>query len=100
MTMQQGRRAAAAALLALGALGASGLARAHGDVSCNSGPKSEWQGQMALQKKLTAEGWKVRQVKTSGDCYEVYGFDPSGARAEVFFHPKTFEKVAEVKPGS
>jgi hypothetical protein len=49
------------------------------------------------QKKLTAEGWKVRQVKTSGDCYEVYGLIPA-ARAEVFFHPKTFEKVAEASP--
>ena len=43
-------RALSSACLALGALGASGLALAHGDVSCNSGPKAEWQPQMALQR--------------------------------------------------
>ncbi|WP_198972574.1 PepSY domain-containing protein [Xylophilus sp. ASV27] len=82
------------------ALAAAG-AHAHGDVRCDpESPKAEWRGQMELQRKLVAEGWKVRQVKTSNNCYEVYGFDEKGARVEVFFHPKTFEKVAEVKQPS
>ena len=53
---------------------------------------------MALQKKLEADGWKkVRQVKTENGCYEVYGFNEKNERAEVFFNPKTFEKVGEAK---
>lgn len=84
--------------IALAALVAAGSAAAHGDVRCDSGPKAEWRPQMELQRKLVAEGWKVRQVKTWNDCYEVYGFKPDGARAEVFFNAKTFDKVAEAKP--
>ncbi|MEP7156019.1 MAG: PepSY domain-containing protein [Betaproteobacteria bacterium] len=68
-------------------------AAAHGDVKCDSLPKSEWKKQIDLQKKLTDEGWKVRQVKTENNCYEVYGFDEKGNRVEAFFHPKTFERV-------
>ena len=49
---------------------------------------------MALQDKLKAEGWRVRQVKTWNGCYEVYGTDANGARTEAFFNPKTFERVA------
>jgi hypothetical protein len=84
-------------VLALAACAACGTAQAHGDVKCNAPPKSEWRPQMELQKKLVDAGWRVRQVKTFNDCYEVYGFDEKGARAEVFFNPKTFEKVGEVK---
>jgi hypothetical protein len=83
--------------LALAAFGATGIAHAHGDVKCDAPPKAEWRPQMELQKKLVEAGWRVRQVKTFNDCYEVYGFDEKGARAEAFFHPKTFEKVGEVK---
>lgn len=52
---------------------------------------------MELQRKLTADGWKVRQVKVDNGCYEVYGFDNTGKRIEIYFNPKTFEKVGEVK---
>ena len=66
---------------------------AHGNVSCPAVPKEEKQPQMALQKKLEGEGWKVRQVKNYNGCYEVYGFDGQGKKAEAFFNPKTFERV-------
>ncbi len=68
-------------------------AHAHGNVKCKETPQAEWKPQMELQKKLVADGWKVRQVKTFNNCYEVYGFDAKGARAEAFFDPKTFERV-------
>jgi len=83
---------------ALTAASAAAFAQ-HGNISCTPDtPKAEWRGQMELQKTLEARGWKVRQVKTYNNCYEVYGFDEKGARVETFFHPKTFEKVAEAKP--
>lgn len=66
---------------------------AHGNVSCPAMPKEEKQPQMALQKKLEGEGWKVRKVQNYNGCYEVYGFDGSGKKAEAFFNPKTFERV-------
>ena len=68
-------------------------AHAHGDVQCDAPPKAEWKPQMELHKQLTEQGWRVRQVKTYNNCYEVYGLDDKGARVEAFFHPKTFERV-------
>ncbi len=75
----------------------SGAAFAHGEFKCDV-PKAEWKPQMELQRKLLADGWKkVRQVKVDNGCYEVYGFDEKDQRAEVYFNPKTFEKIGEVK---
>ena len=73
----------------------AGPASAHGDVECPNVPKEEWKPQMDLQRKLTNEGWRVRQVKVWNTCYEVYGFDEKGERVEVFFNPKTFERVKQ-----
>ncbi|MBV8035466.1 PepSY domain-containing protein [Roseateles sp.] len=83
------QRLIAGALLALGVTAAF----AHGNVSCPAMPKEEKRPQMELQKKLEGEGWKVRQVKNFNGCYEVYGFDGQGKKAEAFFNPKTFERV-------
>lgn len=66
---------------------------AHGNVSCPEMPKEEKRLQMDLQRKLEGEGWKVRQVKNYNNCYEVYGFDGKGQKAEAFFNPKTFERI-------
>ena len=77
----------------LAALSFASTAFAHGDVKCETIPQSEWKPQPELQQKLTKEGWKVRQIKSYHGCYEVYGFDANGKRAEAFFNPKTFERV-------
>lgn len=79
------------ATLALSAIASTAFA--HGNVSCPALPKEEKKPQMELQRKLEAEGWKVRQVRNYNGCYEVYGFDGNGKKAEAFFHPKTFERV-------
>ena len=75
-------------------------AEAHGSTRCEAVPTAEWRPQMALQDKLKAEGWRVRQVKTSNGCYEVYGTDAKGERTEAFFHPRTFERVDEEDPAA
>ena len=75
-------------------------AEAHGPTKCEAVPLAEWQPQMALQDKLKAEGWRVRQVKTWNGCYEVYGTDAKGERTDTFFHPKTFERVDEQEPAA
>ncbi len=89
---------AAAAVLFAGA--ASAQIVDHDAVRCDPLPKEEMRPQMELQRKLTSEGWKVRQVKNFHGCYEVYGFDEKGQRVEAFFHPKTFEKIGQVKQPS
>lgn len=80
-------------LLAACLAGAGFAAQAHGNVECPVVPKEEMKPQMELQRKLEGEGWKVRQVKNYRNCYEVYGIDGQGKKAEQFFNPKTFERV-------
>lgn len=79
------------AALLLASVGAGAFA--HGNVECPVVPKEEKKPQMELQRKLEADGWKVRKVQNYKNCYEVYGFDGKGQKAEAFFHPKTFERV-------
>lgn len=93
-------RIAAAAAAILCCASASAQFVDHDAVRCAPVPKEEMRPQMELQRKLTGEGWKVRQVKTFNGCYEVYGFDEKGQRTEAFFDPKTFQKVGQVKQPS
>ena len=90
----------AAAAAVLWSASASAQFVEHDEVKCAPVPKEEMRPQMELQRKLTGEGWKVRQIKNFNGCYEVYGFDEKGQRAEAFFDPKTFEKVGQVKQPS
>jgi hypothetical protein len=91
--------AAAAALIGALALAAPAPLAAHGNVSCNAGPKTEWKSLDALKAKLTQEGWKVTKAHPSKDCYEVYGIMPDGKKVESFWHPVTFEKVQVLQRG-
>ena len=85
-------------LFTIAALAFPLFALAHGEFKCEE-TKAEWKPQVELQRKLLAEGWKkVRPVKTSNGCYEVYGFDEKNQRAEKFYNPRTFALVGEVKP--
>jgi hypothetical protein len=76
------------------ALGALMAAPAFATGQCpirDAGPKADWQTKEALEKKLVGAGWKVRRIKVDEQCYEVYGTDADGKRAESYFHPKTLE---------
>lgn len=56
-------------------------------------PKAEWQPEQALRQKLENEGWKINRIKIDDGCYEVYGTDGKGQRAETYFDPKTLDPV-------
>ena len=82
-----------ATLLAFAAAGASAQ---HAE-RCEPIPKDQWKPQAELERKLTDMGWKIRRVKIENGCYEVYGTDERGGKVEVFFHPKTLERVTAEK---
>lgn len=84
------KRALFATAMTMTLLGA-GAAAASGN-RCNI-PASEWQSREALQKKLEAEAWKVRRIKSEDGCYEAYAFDRNGRRVEAYFNPKTLERL-------
>lgn len=92
------RKFSQALCLVLG-LSLAGLAQATGMMSCDSGDKSAWQAQSALQEKLESEGWEVRRMKVDGGCYEVYGTTPEGDRVEAYFHPVSFKKLLVSRRG-
>lgn len=83
-------------LTALVGLGASGAAFAAETCSV---PKAEWQPEQALRQKLETAGWKLNRIKIDRGCYEVYGTDANGQRAETYFDPKTLDPVNTASDG-
>lgn len=81
------------ALITCSLLASVSAAHATGLATCDSGPKQDWQPEVALEQMLEEKGWEVRQIKEDGGCYEVYALDESGQRVEAYFHPVSFELV-------
>lgn len=79
-------------LLLAGVLGLIASGAAFAAESC-SVPKSEWQPEQALRQKLEGAGWKINRIKIDNGCYEVYGTDEKGQRAETYFDPKSLDPV-------
>jgi hypothetical protein len=77
-------------------LAAAGAFAQHAE-RCEPIPKAEWVPQAELERKLANQGWKVTRVKIENGCYEVYGRDEKNNKVEVFFHPKTLERVTAAK---
>lgn len=86
-------KAMCATVLAFAAAGASAQ---HAE-RCEPIPKDQWKPQAELERRLTDMGWKIRRVKIENGCYEVYGHDERGVKVEVFFHPKTLDRVTADK---
>ncbi|MBX6425150.1 MAG: PepSY domain-containing protein [Variibacter sp.] len=65
---------------------------------CTSEPKSKWLSEAAMKAKIAELGYTYKVFKvTAGNCYEIYGQDKAGRRAEVYFHPITGSIVEEHK---
>ncbi len=86
-------------LLALAALAVAFASPALADGKCSNAPKSLWQAKTALESQLQADGYKVRQIKTEGGCYEVYATDKDGKRANMAFNAETLQKLDNAEAG-
>ncbi|RUM26557.1 PepSY domain-containing protein [Rhizobium vallis] len=60
---------------------------------CTNEPKSKWLPENAMKAKIEAMGYKVKTFEITGNCYEIYGKDRNGDRAEVYFNPVSGEIV-------
>ena len=68
--------------------------------NCTSEPKDKWLAESVMKSKIDGMGYKTAVFKTTaGNCYEIYGFDKSGARVEIYFHPVSGEVVEAHKKG-
>jgi hypothetical protein len=81
-------------LLALSAASGTALAAAN----CPKYPKNEWMPQDEAKTKIEAMGYKIDKFKIDGNCYEIYGFNKEGKKAEVYFDAKTLSIIkAEIR---
>ncbi len=56
--------------------------------TCTQADKSQWQDQETFKKGLETKGYKIKKFKvTSGNCYEIYGFDKDGKKVEIYHDP-------------
>ena len=61
---------------------------------CTTADPSQWKDQEAFKQSLEAEGYKIKKFKvTSGNCYEIYGWNSEGKKVEIYFDPVTGEPV-------
>ena len=61
--------------------------------NCPKYPKSEWLSEGDAKAKIEAQGYKIRKFKIDGNCYEIYGENKEGKKAEVYFDVKTLAVV-------
>jgi hypothetical protein len=68
-------------------LAVSGVALA--GPACNA-PKETWMPEASFKKGLEDQGYQIKTFKVSkGQCYEIYGFDKTGKKVEIYFDPVT-----------
>lgn len=56
---------------------------------CTSAPQDQWKSEDAIKAAAKDMGYDVRRVKVEDGCYEVYGIDKNGNKAEIYFDPMT-----------
>ena len=61
---------------------------------CTEQDRSEWMTEEAMKAQIAAEGYQIKKFKiTSGNCYEIYGYDTQNQKVEIYYHPVTGEVV-------
>lgn len=80
-------------LIAALAIAAASPALAFASPNCTAEPKSKWMSEEAMKAKIDTLGYKVKTFEITGNCYEIYGKDKDGKRAEVYFNPVSGEIV-------
>lgn len=82
------------------AIAASFTLPAFAGPECTKEAKEKWKDQKEFKKSLTDQGYKIKVFKvTDGNCYEIYGWDKSGKKVEIYFNPVSGEKVKEEVEG-
>lgn len=62
--------------------------------TCTESEKSTWMNQETFKKDLVKQGYKIKKFKvTTGNCYEIYGWDKDSKKVEIYFNPITAKVV-------
>jgi hypothetical protein len=55
---------------------------------CTTADKAQWQDQAKFQEDLKTQGYEIKRFKvTSGNCYEIYGWNKDKQKVEIYFDP-------------
>ena len=66
--------------------------------NCPKYPKNEWLPQADAKAKIESMGYRISKFKVDGNCYEIYGVNQEGKKAEVYFDAKTLNVIkAEIR---
>lgn len=79
------------ALTAVAALTLSSLTFA--SANCPKYPKDQWMKEADAKAKIEGMGYKIKKFKVSGECYEIYGHNKEGKKAEVYFDAKNLNII-------
>ena len=52
-------------------------------------PKDKWMTQTSFKQNMETQGYKIKTLKVTNGCYEIYGHDKAGKRVEMSFDPVT-----------
>ncbi|HFN0700053.1 TPA: PepSY domain-containing protein, partial [Vibrio parahaemolyticus] len=66
------------------------------DPICTTESPTKWMPIDAAKEVVKSQGYKVKKLKkTSSGCYELYGYDKDGKRAEIYYNPVDMSVVEE-----
>ncbi|WP_043309736.1 PepSY domain-containing protein [Pseudomonas sp. ML96] len=61
---------------------------------CTTADRSTWKDPEQFQAQLKEQGYQISKFKiTSGNCYEIYGFDKDKRKVEIYHDPVTGQPV-------
>jgi hypothetical protein len=52
-------------------------------------PKDKWMKEADFKHTMQQQGYKIKTLKVTNGCYEIYGHDKNGKRVEMSFDPVT-----------
>lgn len=56
---------------------------------CTTQPQSAWMTQEEMKRMIIESGYRIKEFKVAGSCYEIYGWDQQNRKVEIYFDPVT-----------
>ncbi len=67
---------------------------------CTTIAKDQWLSEASMKAKIAKDGYRIKTFLISGNCYEIYGFDQTGKKVEIYFNPVSGEIVKKKIAGN
>lgn len=54
---------------------------------CTTAPRAQWMTEAAMRQKVLDQGYTIKVMQVTGNCYEIYGKDSASKNVEIYFDP-------------